>query len=307
MEHAATLDLEDFEDSELQDSLERARRQASGRLPLLGQLFGQAQDIVTIVSFAVGSDRVRAGADRAAAGRAGSGVSWRGALQRAQLLARLRPHAGTPRAGLRPADRRQRRDRQGSEDLRAQRVSHRPLQDAGRGLLSRQPRARAAACAVGRGCSRRSGRWATTSPTGSSPGARCAATSPSATSRFWPARSADCARCSKACSRGSRRSPDRRCIWTTSSRSSTCGPRSCQRPMRAGSPRRSGPASSSRTSASSIPVRSAGPCGISRSRFRPGEVSRWSARTAPARRRWSSCWRGCTTPMRGASCSTGTT
>jgi ATP-binding cassette subfamily B protein len=54
MEHAATLDLEDFEDSELQDSLERARRQASGRLPLLGQLFGQAQDIVTIASFAVG-------------------------------------------------------------------------------------------------------------------------------------------------------------------------------------------------------------------------------------------------------------
>jgi ATP-binding cassette subfamily B protein len=54
MEHAATLDLEDFEDSELQDSLERARRQASGRLPLLGQLFGQAQDIITIVSFAVG-------------------------------------------------------------------------------------------------------------------------------------------------------------------------------------------------------------------------------------------------------------
>ena len=54
MKHAATLDLEDFEDSELQDSLERARRQASGRLPLLGQLFGQAQDIITIVSFAVG-------------------------------------------------------------------------------------------------------------------------------------------------------------------------------------------------------------------------------------------------------------
>jgi ATP-binding cassette subfamily B protein len=29
MEHAATLDLEDFEDSELQDRLDRARRQAS--------------------------------------------------------------------------------------------------------------------------------------------------------------------------------------------------------------------------------------------------------------------------------------
>ena len=54
MEHAARLDLEDFEDSELQDSLERARRQAAGRMALLGQLFGQAQDVVTIASFAAG-------------------------------------------------------------------------------------------------------------------------------------------------------------------------------------------------------------------------------------------------------------
>ena len=54
MAHAATLDLEDFEDSELQDSLERARRQAAGRMSLLGQLFGQAQDVVTIVSFGAG-------------------------------------------------------------------------------------------------------------------------------------------------------------------------------------------------------------------------------------------------------------
>ncbi len=54
MEHAATLDLEDFEDSELQDSLERARRQAAGRTSLIGQLFGQAQDMITVVSFAAG-------------------------------------------------------------------------------------------------------------------------------------------------------------------------------------------------------------------------------------------------------------
>jgi len=54
MEHAATLDLEDFEDSELQDQLERARRQAAGRMSLLGQLFAQAQDVVTIVSFGAG-------------------------------------------------------------------------------------------------------------------------------------------------------------------------------------------------------------------------------------------------------------
>jgi ATP-binding cassette, subfamily B, bacterial len=54
MEHAATLDLEDFEDAEFQDQLERARRQTSGRMTLMGQLFGQAQDIVTVAAFASG-------------------------------------------------------------------------------------------------------------------------------------------------------------------------------------------------------------------------------------------------------------
>jgi ATP-binding cassette, subfamily B, bacterial len=54
MQHAATLDLEDFEDSEFQDRLERARRQTSGRMTLLGQLFSQAQDIVTVASFVAG-------------------------------------------------------------------------------------------------------------------------------------------------------------------------------------------------------------------------------------------------------------
>jgi len=54
MEHAATLDLEDFEDAEFQDQLERARRQTSGRLTLLGQLFAQAQQAVTIASLVIG-------------------------------------------------------------------------------------------------------------------------------------------------------------------------------------------------------------------------------------------------------------
>jgi ATP-binding cassette subfamily B protein len=54
MEHAARLDLEDFEDSEFQDRLERARMQAAGRTGLMSQLLGQAQDLVTIVSFAAG-------------------------------------------------------------------------------------------------------------------------------------------------------------------------------------------------------------------------------------------------------------
>jgi ATP-binding cassette, subfamily B, bacterial len=54
MEHAASLDLEDFEDSEQQDRLDRARRQTMGRSNLMSQLFGQAQDVVTIASFGAG-------------------------------------------------------------------------------------------------------------------------------------------------------------------------------------------------------------------------------------------------------------
>ncbi len=54
MEHAATLDLEDFEDADLQDKLDRARRQTMGRMNLLSQLFGQAQDVITVLSFAAG-------------------------------------------------------------------------------------------------------------------------------------------------------------------------------------------------------------------------------------------------------------
>lgn len=54
MEHASTLDLADFEDAAFQDRIARAAMQASGRMSLMGQLFGQAQDIVTVVSFAAG-------------------------------------------------------------------------------------------------------------------------------------------------------------------------------------------------------------------------------------------------------------
>ncbi|WDS36559.1 ABC transporter ATP-binding protein [Pseudoxanthomonas sp.] len=54
MEHAATLDLEDFEDPEVQDRLDRARRQTMGRMNLLSQLFGQVQDTITVISFGIG-------------------------------------------------------------------------------------------------------------------------------------------------------------------------------------------------------------------------------------------------------------
>ena len=54
MEHAATLDLQDFEDAEFQDKLDRARMQTSGRMALMGQLFGQMQNLVSVISFAGG-------------------------------------------------------------------------------------------------------------------------------------------------------------------------------------------------------------------------------------------------------------
>ena len=54
MEHAATLDLEQFESSEQQDRLERARRQVTGRTTLLTQVFGQVQDALTAISLAAG-------------------------------------------------------------------------------------------------------------------------------------------------------------------------------------------------------------------------------------------------------------
>ncbi len=54
MGHAATLDLEQFEDSAVQDQLERARRQVAWRSNLLAQVFGQGQDLVTVATLAIG-------------------------------------------------------------------------------------------------------------------------------------------------------------------------------------------------------------------------------------------------------------
>ncbi|MBW3629275.1 MAG: ABC transporter ATP-binding protein/permease [Gemmatimonadetes bacterium] len=50
MEHAASLDLQHFEDPAFYDRLERARRQTVGRIVLLTQLFGLAQDAITLLT-----------------------------------------------------------------------------------------------------------------------------------------------------------------------------------------------------------------------------------------------------------------
>ena len=50
MEHAATLDLYHFEDPTFYDRLERARRQTTNRVGLLGQLLTMGQDVLTLIS-----------------------------------------------------------------------------------------------------------------------------------------------------------------------------------------------------------------------------------------------------------------
>lgn len=50
MEHAATLDLAQFEDPDFYDHLERARRSTVGRLGLITQLLGILQDFITLLT-----------------------------------------------------------------------------------------------------------------------------------------------------------------------------------------------------------------------------------------------------------------
>jgi ATP-binding cassette subfamily B protein len=54
MAHAATLDLDQFENSTFYDKLERARQQTVGRTILLSQALTQVQDIITIAFLAAG-------------------------------------------------------------------------------------------------------------------------------------------------------------------------------------------------------------------------------------------------------------
>ena len=53
MEHAATLDLHQFEDPAFYDHLERARQGTTGRIALLTQLLGMAQSLLTLASLSV--------------------------------------------------------------------------------------------------------------------------------------------------------------------------------------------------------------------------------------------------------------
>jgi ATP-binding cassette subfamily B protein len=52
MKHAAQLDLEQFEDAEIYDKLERARRQTVGRIGLFTMLLATLQDLITLITLA---------------------------------------------------------------------------------------------------------------------------------------------------------------------------------------------------------------------------------------------------------------
>ncbi|MDB5130608.1 MAG: transporter ATP-binding protein [Mucilaginibacter sp.] len=54
MAHAATLDLDQFEDAVFYDKLERARQQTIGRTMLLSQVMSQVQDLITMGFLAAG-------------------------------------------------------------------------------------------------------------------------------------------------------------------------------------------------------------------------------------------------------------
>lgn len=54
IEHAAELDLPQFEDAEFYDKLDRARRQTIGRVSLMSDILNQFQDIITLFFLAAG-------------------------------------------------------------------------------------------------------------------------------------------------------------------------------------------------------------------------------------------------------------
>jgi len=61
MEHAAKLDLAQFEDADFYDKLERARRQTIGRTVLMSQVLGQIQDFITVLFLLAGLIAFNAG------------------------------------------------------------------------------------------------------------------------------------------------------------------------------------------------------------------------------------------------------
>ena len=285
MEHAATLDLEDFEDAEFQDQLDRARRQTSGRMTLMSQLFGQAQDMVTVASFAAGLILY---------------APWLIVL----LLLALVPaflgeaHFNAQSYSLDFVRTPERRELDYVRQTAASVETAKEVKIFGLNgfLIDRYRRLAADFYAANRKLAVRRASWGGLFTAIGTVGyylayayiawRTLAGSFRSETSRSSQDRSGACATFSKDCSPASRPPPARLSISTTCSPSSTSSRKSFHRKRRYPFPNPSGTASSSRMSASSIPAPSDGRCAISASRCTPARCWRWSARMARARRPW---------------------
>ena len=285
MEHAATLDLEDFEDAEFQDQLERARRQTSGRLTLMCQLLGQAQDIVTVASFAAGLLVY---------------APWLIVLLLVALVpaflgeAHFNAQTYTLDFGRTPERRELDYVRQTAASVET--AKEVKIFGLNRFLIDRYTRLAAAFYAANRGLAVRRATWGGVFTAIGTIGYYFAYAYIAWRTLAGEFSIGDLTFLAGSFRRlrtllegllsASRRRRGRRSISTISSPSSRSGRKSCRRQIRCRFPGRSARASCSRMSASSIPAPSAGRCAISASRSRPARWWRWSARTAPARRRW---------------------
>ena len=252
----------------------------------MSQLFNQAQDVVTIVSFARRPLRLRAVAPRADRGRARAGLHRRGALQRAVVLAELQARARAPRERLRAPDRGERGDREGGQDLRPERLPDGALRDARDELLPGEPEDRDPPRGVGKPSSPRSAPvayyvayayivWRTLH------GEFSIGTLTFLAGSFRRLRDAPRAVSSPA----SRRSRARRSISTTSSRSSRSSPRSRRRRIREPFPNPIREGFTFEDVGFRYPGAEHWAVRISRSRCARARSWRSSARTAPARPR----------------------
>ena len=130
MRHAATLDLEQFENAEIYDKLERARRQTVGRIGLFTLLLASLQDADHAGHPGRGAGGVRALAAGAAGRRGAALAPGRDPLRLAGLFAALLLDPRAPPARLPALHRRQRHLGQGAQALRAVGLPGRALRPA---------------------------------------------------------------------------------------------------------------------------------------------------------------------------------
>ena len=141
MEHAATLDLAQFEDPAFYDQLERARRQTVGRIGLLSELLTMGQDSLTLLTLGTALAVYSPWLLLLLAIVGVAQLPRRNALCGARVLAAVPVHAGAATARLSALRGRERRDREGSADVRDRGVDRGPVPRAREPVLRGQQEA----------------------------------------------------------------------------------------------------------------------------------------------------------------------